>query len=389
MSTQPTPHPAAPAAPTATPASGTGVTIHGLLAKMAQLNSSDLHIKVGQPPYFRIAGDLRSTSLPRMSGEDIEKLLNPVIPAKRRASYDETGDVDFALQLANGERFRFNVFRSSNSMNAAVRRVKSTIPSFDELHLPPIYGQLIHRANEGLILVCGVTGSGKSTTLAAMIEWINANRNEHIVTIEDPVEYTFHSKHCIISQREIGIDIPDYSEGLKYIVRQDPDVVFIGEMRDHFTMSAALQAAETGHMVFGSLHTADAAQAFARILEFFPRSEHAFLRGSLANSLQAICAQRLLPGTDPKTHPLVPATEVLLNTPTMKDVIRREQDAEIPNLIAASEKEGMHNFTSSLARLVRSEMVFYDTAIKFAPNPEALSSMIRGIRSTTSGVMNR
>ena len=382
MSAQPTPAP--------TPAAATpGLTIYGLLGKMAQLNASDLHVKVGMPPYYRIAGELRSTSLPPLSGEQIEKLLAPVVPAPRRAAYEEKGDADFSLQLQNGERFRFNIFRSSNAMNAAVRRVKNTIPSFEELHLPPIYRQLIERANEGLILVCGVTGSGKSTTLAAMIEWINAHRSEHVVTIEDPVEYTFQTKHCIISQREIGIDIPDYEEGLKYIVRQDPDVVFIGEMRDHYTMSAALQAAETGHMVFGSLHTADAAQAFARILEFFPRSEHPFLRGSLANSLQAICAQRLLPGTDPKTHPLVPATEVLLNTPTARELIRREQDAEIPNLIVASEKEGMHNFTTSLANLVNTDLVYRDTAMKFAPNPEALSSLLRGIRSSTGGVLGR
>lgn len=381
MSAQPGPA-AAQSAPVA------NVTIFGLLAKMSQVNASDLHLKVGLPPCYRIVGELRrANNMASLTPADVEKLLAPVIPAARRPKYDETGDADFSVELPDGDRFRFNLFRAHNAMNCAVRRVKSTIPSFDDLHLPPIYRQLIERTNEGLILVCGVTGSGKSSTLAAMIEWINANRAEHIVTIEDPVEFVFHSKHSIISQREIGIDIPDYDEGLKYIVRQDPDVVFIGEMRDHFTMSAALQAAETGHLVFGSLHTADTSQAFTRILEFFPRNEHGFIRSSIANSLAGICAQRLLPGTDPKLAPMVPATEVLLNGPTTKDLIRREQDSEIPKLIQASDKEGMHNFTSSLARLVREELVYYDTAMQFAPNPEALASLIRGIRSNVSGVM--
>ncbi len=377
-----------PPSPTPQPPPAAALTIHAMLARMGQLNASDLHLKAGLAPYFRINGELHKLNLPVMSGEDIERLLIPVIPAKRRPNYDEKGDLDFSIQLPDGDRFRFNIFRSAAAMNAAVRRVKSFIPSFENLHLPPIYRQLIERTNEGLILVAGVTGSGKSTTLAAMLEWINENRSEHVVTIEDPVEYTFHAKKCIISQREIGIDIPDYGEGLKYMVRQDPDVVFIGEMRDHFTMAAALQAAETGHLVFGSLHTADATQAFGRILEFFPRSEHSFLRSSLSNSLRAICAQRLLPGIDQKKAPMVPATEVLLNTPTARDLIRREQDSDLPNLIAASEKEGMHNFTSSLARVVRSELVYYDTAIQFAPNPEALASMIRGIRSNVTGVIS-
>lgn len=365
------------------------LTMQTLLDNMGQFNASDLHLKPNLAPYYRIAGDLRKVDVPPLSGEDIEKLLEPIIPAKRRAELDEKGDLDFSFQLPGGQRFRFNVFRAGALLNAAVRRVKREIPSFEALRLPPVYRQLIERSHEGLVLVCGVTGSGKSTTLAAMLEHINENRHEHIVTIEDPVEYTFPPKRCIISQREIGIDIPDYAEGLKYIVRQDPDVVFIGEMRDHFTMAAALQAAETGHLVFGSLHTAEATQAVSRILEFFPRNEHGFIRAALSNSLQAVCAQRLLPGTDSKKLPMVPATEVLLNTPTVREMIRREQDNELANMIAASEKEGMHSFTTSLARLVQEEMVFRDTAMKYAPNPDALAAALRGIRTTAAGVVGR
>ncbi|MCK6455676.1 MAG: PilT/PilU family type 4a pilus ATPase [Phycisphaerae bacterium] len=365
------------------------LNIYTLLASMAQYLASDLHLKAGFPPYYRIGGELKKIDLPALSGDEIDKLLTPIIPAARRAQLDERGDLDFSAQTPDGQRYRFNVFRAGSQLNAAVRRVRSEIPSFEELHLPPIYAQTIAKTYEGLILVCGITGSGKSTTLARMIEEINQHRPDHIVTIEDPVEFVFRPRKAIISQREIGIDIADYNHGLKYIVRQDPDVIFIGEMRDHYTMSAALQAAETGHLVFGSLHTADAAQAFGRILEFFTREEHSFIRGALANSLRGIFAQRLLPGTDPVKLPLVPATEVLLNNSTMREMVRREQDAELPNLIAASEKEGMHSFTTSLARLVQEGMVFRDTAMAAAPNPDALASMLRGIRTSTGGVLGR
>jgi len=261
----------------------TGVTIQQLLGEMKKHKASDLHIKAGQPPFYRVGGHLRSLNLPPIVGDDTEKLLVSIIPVTRRKQYDDHGDLDFATDLADGERFRVNIFRAAGKMNAAIRRVNSEIPTYEQLHLPAIYGQLIDKTNEGLIIVSGITGSGKSTTLAAMIEHINATRGDNIVTIEDPVEYLIRPKKSIVSQREIGIDIPTYGEGLKYVVRQDPDTIFIGEMRDKFTMTAALQAAETGHLVFGSLHTADAMQAFARILEFFPHSEHEFIRGSLSN----------------------------------------------------------------------------------------------------------
>ncbi len=362
-------------------------SIHTLLKNMGQHDASDLHLKVGMSPHYRIAGDLRKVDLPPLTAAEIERLLSPVIPAARRAQYEEKGDLDFSVQTPDGQRYRFNCFRAGGGMNAAVRRVKGVVPSFETLHLPPIYRRLADQTNEGLILVCGVTGAGKSTTLAALLEHINEHRFKHIVTIEDPVEFAFRPRKAVVSQREIGIDIPDYAEGLKYLVRQDPDVIFIGEMRDHPTMSAALQAAETGHLVFSSLHTADTMQAFARILEFFPRNEHAFIRGALANCLRAICAQRLLPGVDPARAALVPATEVLLNTPTCRDMIRREQDAEMPTLIAASEKEGMHNFTSALAHLVKQELVARETAMKYAPNADALASLLRGIRTATTGVI--
>lgn len=363
------------------------ITAHAMLAAMKTHDASDLHMKAGMPPVFRVGGHLRTVNLPAMSGEDIARCLDSIIPPQRKAFYEEFGDLDFAAHLGESERFRVNIFRAGGVMNAAIRRVNPTIPSYEELHLPPVYEKIIAETGEGIIIISGVTGSGKSTTLAAMIEQINNTRHENIVTIEDPIEYLFKPKRSIISQREIGIDIPNYGEGLKYIVRQDPDVIFVGEMRDKFTMTAALQAAETGHLVFGTLHTADAMQAFARVLEFFPREEHDFIRSSLANSLRAILAQRLLPGAE--TGARIPATEVLINNATCKDLIRKEQDQDLPALIDGSEKEGMMSFTSSLADIVRKELVFMDVAMEYAPNREALSSRIRGIKTTAQSLIHR
>ena len=362
--------------------------IHTLLGAMKKYGASDLHLKAGLAPYYRVGRQLRSLSTPPLSAEDIEKAMLEIIPPSRRHVYDETGDLDFSTELPDGDRFRVNVFRAGYRMNAAIRRVNSEVPTYEDLHLPPIYRELIERTHEGIVIVCGVTGSGKSTTLASMVQHINRARRANIITIEDPIEYLFRPEKSIVSQREIGIDIPSYDEGLKFVVRQDPDVIFIGEMRDKFTMTAALQAAETGHLVFGSLHTADTMQAFTRILEYFPHTEHDFIRSSLANSLQAICAQRLLPGCQ-EGIPLVPATEVLLNNSTCRELIRKGQDRDIPSLIEGCEREGMHSFTVSLARLVEAELVLRDEAMKYAPNADALASQFRGIRAQTQTMVQR
>lgn len=301
------------------------VSMKQLLLNMGRYDASDLHLKVGMPPFFRVAGELRALGLPPLTEQDTDRLLSEIIPPGLRERYDRSGDLDFSTfldtkaimarekALAAGvapekggeemsshyhegvDRFRCNVYRAGGGMHGAIRRIKPEIPSFESLHLPPIYEKIADEAMEGLVLVVGVTGSGKSSTLACMIERINQTRGCNIVTIEDPVEYHFHPSKSIISQREIGLDVPGYKEALKFVVRQDPDVIFIGELRDHDTVLAAIQAAETGHLVFGSLHTADAMQAFSRIIEFFPQNEHEFLRSSLSNSLKAICAQRLIP----------------------------------------------------------------------------------------------
>ncbi len=369
-------------------ATGT-LSIQRLLAGMKQHDASDLHIKVGLPPTYRVGGLLRAVDGPPVSTEEADHILDPLVPERLRSRFEASGDLDFATFNDAGDRFRVNMFRAGGHISAAIRRVKGEIPTYESLHLPPIYHRLITETNEGMILVVGVTGSGKSSTIAAMLEHINHLRAEHIITIEDPVEYQFKPKLSIISQREIGIDVPDYKSALRYLVRQDPDVVFIGEMRDHDTVLAAIQAAETGHLVFGSMHTADTMQSMSRILEFFQESEHDFIRSALANTLKAVCAQRLLPAMEDFEVNAVPATEVLLSSPSVRDKIRAGEEEDIPAIINASVEEGMRSFTLSLTELVEREWVRKSVAMDYAPNRNALESQLKGVEVKSQTLVNR
>lgn len=393
------------------------ITMQQLLYNMKKTSASDLHLKVGLPPVFRVSGELRMPpQIAPLTPEDTERLLREIIPPSMYPKFEERGDLDFSTfadtedphqtlsaveqpnpqavapapgapgaAAASGvpkrkDRFRCNVFRAGGAMHAAIRRVRPDIPSFENLRLPPIYQKLSDESSEGLILVVGVTGSGKSTTLACMLERINETQGMNIITIEDPVEYQLHPVRSVISQREIGTDVPNYASALKYAVRQDPDVIFIGELRDHDTVLAAVQAAETGHLVFGSLHTADTMQCFSRIVEFFPQHEHGFIRAALSSSLKAVCAQRLLPANqDVAGVGVVPATEVLINNAVARERIREGADSDLPAIINSSLQDGMRSFTHSLAELVEAEMVTLNTALEFAPNREALKSRLKGV----------
>ncbi len=363
-------------------------TIDNLLAGMGKFGASDLHLKVGYAPYYRVTGSLRQVELPAIeSTESMEQMFREVVPAARRDEYEDRGDLDFSLKGTAGDRYRVNIFRATGEMHAAIRRVQSSIPTFESLQLPKIYEETIAKTHAGLILISGVTGSGKSSTLAALLEHINQTRPTHIITIEDPVEFVFKPQKSIISQREIGIDIPSYEEALRFVVRQDPDVVFIGEMRDKETMLAAIQSAETGHLVMGSVHCSDAAQTFSRILEFFSHNEHEFIRSSLSGSLAAIMCQKLLPGIAEGTR--VPATEVLLNNSTVRDKIRRGEDDDLPAIISNSIEDGMRNFTHSLVELIENEKIYYDVAMEYAPSREALASSVKGIKTGSTGLVGR
>lgn len=360
------------------------ISIQKLLGAMRQLDASDLHIKVGIPPYYRIGGELKHIESEPLSPCETKLIIEPLFSDAMRAKFEETGNVDFACNLTDGERFRVNVFRSGGNTNAAIRRVKSDIPTYSDLHLPAIYGRMIEHATEGIVIVVGTTGSGKSSTIAAMVEHINATRSEHIITIEDPVEYRFVPKNSIISQREIGIDVTDYPTALRNIVREDPDVIFIGELRDKETILAAIQAAETGHLVLSTMHAADAMQSFSRILEFFPQNEHHFIRSALSKTLRGILAQKLLPTLEDLPFRLVPATEALVATPIVRQKIHDGEDNDLMPIMTNRE-DGMHNFTQYLAELVRREWVPMQIAMDYSPNPDALATALKGleVRTTT------
>jgi twitching motility protein PilT len=364
------------------------LTIQRLLLKMTEVEASDLHIKVGSPPVLRIAAVLHAINAPPLSVQDTQQLLMPLVPKHLETALETKGGIDFSHTEGMTQRYRCSVFHAGGGLHGAIRRVNPKIPNFEDLHLPPIYERVAEHTHEGLVVVCGVTGSGKSSTLAAIIDHMNRRHAYNIITIEDPVEYLFLPKKSYISQREIGLDVIDFPTALRAAVRQDPDVIMIGEMRDRETMMAGLMAAETGHLVFVTLHTADAMQSFARILEFFPSNEHTFIRSSMANGLQAVMAQRLLPSVKPGVK-VVPATEVLLNTPVVGDLIREARDEDMPAVMAGSAHEGMHSFTDSLTKLVEGDWVDVKTAERYAPNAEALRSKIRGIKVKADVLVQR
>ncbi|HCT43939.1 MAG: twitching motility protein PilT [Phycisphaerae bacterium] len=371
------------------------LNIKKLLGSMARLDASDLHIKVGIPPTYRIGGELRPIEADAVTEDEADHLLDPLLSEVQKRKYEESGDLDFAWHIEDpkggpGDRFRINMLRSGNHTHAAIRRVKAEIPSYEDLHLPKVYSDIVHRERDGLVLVVGVTGSGKSSTLAAMINEINAKRAVNIITIEDPVEYRFTPKQSIISQREIGIDVTDFHEALRHVVRQDPDVIFIGEMRDQETVLSAIQAAETGHLVFATLHTSDTMGAFGRMLEFFPQDERSFVRNSLAGTLKAICAQRLVPANEGQIGTkVVPAVEVLLTSPTVRELIRDERDSDLPSVIASSREDGMVLFTHYFAELVNKEWITMQTAKEYAPNKDMLSSILKGVEVKAGNLVGR
>jgi twitching motility protein PilT len=359
-----------------------------LLLFLGKNEASDLHLKVGYPPYVRIGGHLRKLQMPAIASTAVvHEMIAPLVPESRWGEFESKGSLDFSGSDDSGDRYRFSIYRSQGEIHVAVRRVQAKISDFKGLNLPDIYRQITQDTHDGLILVCGVTGSGKSSTLAAMVDYINEQQSLHIITIEDPVEFAFHGKKSIISQREIGLDVPNFKDALRVVVRQDPDCILIGELRDRETMLAAIQSAETGHLVMGSLHCADATLSFARILEFFDRAEHSFIRSSLSNSLKAIMCQRLLPGI--KEGSRYPATEVLLGNSVVKQKILHEEDEDLPSILHQCRHEGMRDYTHSLCELVLEEKVLRAVALEYAPSRETLKAALKGIDSAASSIISR
>ncbi len=348
-------------------------------------SATDLHLKVGMVPKMRIQGVLQNTTGEELTEESVEKLIFEILSDEQKRFFLTNGALDFAWQVAETDRFRINIFRQRGYISMVARRITSNVPPFESLHLPPIVGKMAD-SHEGLVLVTGPTGCGKTTTIASMIDHINSTRACHIITIEDPLEFLHKDKKAIVSQREIGIDVPSYEEAMRSLMRQDPDVVLVGEMRDYETLTAAIRAAETGHLVFGTLHSVNASQTIQRVLDFFPQEERDLARQTFALAFRGIISQNLLPGIKPEAK-RVPAVEILTTNPIVRKLISEGREVELPNVIRSCQGEDMQDFTESLRKLVMEEWVELKVALQYAPNVEELKMAIKGIRTTASGIL--
>lgn len=360
--------------------------VNKLFRMVMKNEGSDLHLKVGLPPMMRLKGIIRHAQAEPLTQEDMERLLYPTLDERKRNILDETGGVDYSYIIGEDEcRFRVNLFFQRGRLSLVARRVNQSIPTFDKLYLPESIEKLCHY-DQGLVILAGVTGSGKSTTIASMLDYINSREHLHILTVEDPIEFTFTDRKSVINQREVGLDVCDWHTALKHAVRQDPDIILVGEMRDRDTFEAGVHAAETGHLVFGTIHASSASSTIGRILDLFPPDMHHAIRQALAFNLKAVVAQKLLPSIKPGVQ-RVPTNEIMMVNPTIRTLIMRGEDQKIPDAIRIGFLEGMLDFTESLRLLVEKELVDKATALEVAPNPEQLKMALKGIKVSAPGIL--
>ena len=366
-----------------TPESGTRAIestfdYRGVLRQMLEENASDLHLKVGCAPTLRVDGTLKTLNMPPLRSDDMKALADQIMPPKRRREFDELKEADFALGVPGIGRFRVNAFQQRGTIAYAFRVVPFQAQTIAELNLPPVVEQIALKPR-GLVLVTGITGSGKSTALAAMIQYINQNRSANIITIEDPIEFLHRDNKARINQREVGTDTATFEQALRRVLRQDPDVLLVGEIRDLPTLDTAMKAADTGHLVFSTLHTTDASQTINRILSFYPPHQQAEVRFLLASALEAVISMRLIPRSDKPGR--VPAVEVLVNTAAVRDNIRdMGKSLNIPELIAGGTVQyGMQSFDQSLMNWYQKGVISYENALYSATNPSEFALRIQGV----------
>jgi twitching motility protein PilT len=361
----------------------TQIKLDVLFNRMPDLEASDLHLKVGNPPIYRVRSKLQRTQGAPLTGKQIQSLVEEWLGREKMVELHEKGSLDLGHDFERG-RVRVNVFLQRGSISLAARLISDDIPTLEQLHLPPAIGRIVD-IQQGLVLVCGVTGSGKSTTLASIIDMVNRKHQCHILTIEDPIEYLHRDAKSVINQREIGLDCRNWAEALRAAVREDPDVILVGEMRDHETFQAGLIAAETGHLVFGTLHTSSAASTLGRILDLFPPDKHSLIRQSLAFNLQAIVCQKLLPSFREDVN-VVPVIELMFVNASISKAIDDGEDARITDLIAVGKDEGMQSWTQSFVYMIRNGFIEKKVADQYAPNRDALNMALKGIDVTQRSI---
>ena len=351
-----------------------------LLGNVIEKNASDLHISVGMPPAMRIDGEMEYIKDAGVwTAADVESALQGVLTSAQMQKYKDTNEMDFSFSYKSADgieaRFRGNAYLESRKMAAAFRLIPLSIRSIDELKLPPVLKE-ISKKRRGLFLVTGPTGHGKSTTLAAILNEINKTRNDHVITIEDPIEFVYTSQKCLVHQREVGSDTESFAEGLRRALRQDPDVLLIGELRDLETVSAAITASETGHFVFGTLHTQDAAQSIDRIIDVFPPHQQTQVRVQIATVLVGICSQQLIPIGQASGGGRICATELLIANPAVRNCIREGKTNQIKTLIQTGLSAGMHTMEQSLATYVKNHILPLDAALTYAYDPKELQRLL-------------
>ena len=359
-----------------------------LFRACVKLEASDLHLKVGKPPMVRVNGTLRPMNRGPIDDEEMVRLCFPLMNERSRKIFDRDGGADFAHMLdvdGTNWRFRVNLLQQLGHIGMVARRVNSWIPNFEGLNLPPSVVNLC-KYDQGMILLAGVTGSGKSTTIASMLDWINHNYRKHILTLEDPIEFVFTEDKCLINQREIGLDVVDFEIGMKHAVREDPDVMLVGEMRDKETFMTAIHAAETGHLVFGTIHASSAPSTIGRILDLFPQEMHSALRSAIAMNMRGIMAQKLLKSIKPGVG-RVPTVEIMTFSPTVRKLILEEEDHKLGDAIRIGAEDGMQDFTQSLKKLVDEGLIDREVAMEVAPNREALKMALKGIDVKQPGIL--
>jgi twitching motility protein PilT len=377
--------PAAPPAPTASPSPATPgqmFNFKAVLQQLIQRNASDLHLKVGRPPTLRLHGDLVPLDHPALRPEDLKGLAEQLMTPRQVKEFTDNKECDFAIGVPGIGRFRTNVYQQRGSLCFAMRAIPYQARTIKELNLPPVLEEISLKPR-GLVLVTGITGSGKSTALAAMVQHINEQRKANVITIEDPIEFLHRDINCHINQREVGSDTATFGQALRRVLRQDPDIILIGEIRDLETLDTALKAADTGHLVFSTLHTTDATQTINRVLSFYPPHQQAEVRFALSGALAAVVSLRLVPRADKPGR--VPACEVLINTAAVRDQIRDMNKAlNIPDLIKEGTTQyGMQSFDQSLMAWYTQGMISYESAVFSATNPSEFALRVQGVAASS------